>query len=107
MIGRIDLLRFDEENDCCSFVYMLGKDFWGRGYGTEALSAVFAFAFGKMGIRSIVADHMSENTASGRVMQKTGMYHTGRELSKYEKCGKLYDADGYKITREDWKRIVK
>ena len=82
---------------------------WERIFGAEVRnrSAVcgFCFAFGKMGIRSIVADHMSENTASGRVMQKASMYNTGQELSKYEKCGKLYDADGYKITQEDWKSL--
>jgi len=107
LIGRIDLLRFDEESNCCSFAYMLGKDFWGQGFGTEVLTAVFAFAFEKMGIRSIAADHMSENVASGKVMQKAGMRYVGRCASKYEKCGKRYDADAYTITVDDWKRIIK
>ena len=32
VIGRIDLLRFDEAQGCCSFAYMLGKDYWGQGF---------------------------------------------------------------------------
>ena len=102
VIGRIDLLRFDEENSSCSFAYMLGKEFWGRGFGTESLKAVFAFAFEKMEMQSIVADHMSENVASGKVMQKVGMRFVQKHLQKYEKCGKYYDADEYAIDAEDW-----
>ena len=102
LIGRIDLLRFDEENNSCSFAYMLGKDFWGQGFGTEALKTVFDFAFEKMEMKSIMADHMSENIASGKVMQKAGMHHVKKHVSKYEKCGRDYDADEYLITYEDW-----
>lgn len=103
VIGRIDLLRFDEENSSCSFAYMLGKDFWGQGFGTEALRAVFAFAFEKMDMQKIIADHMSENVASGKVMQKARMHYVGKQLAKYEKNGTVYDADEYEITVEDWK----
>ena len=102
VIGRIDLLRFDEENSSCSFAYMLGKEFWGRGFGTESLKAVFVFAFEKMEMQRIVADHMSENVASGKVMQKVGMRFVQKHLQKYEKCGKYYDADEYAIDAEDW-----
>jgi len=36
IIGRIDLLRFDEQQNSCSFAYMIGSAYWGLGYGTEA-----------------------------------------------------------------------
>lgn len=103
IIGRIDLLRFDEEQSSCSFAYMLGKEFWGRGFGTESLKAVFEFAFEKMQIQSIVADHMTENVASGKVMQKAGMHYVTKHVSKYEKCGVHHDADEYMITIDEWK----
>ena len=103
IIGRIDLLRFDEQNNSCSFAYMLGKEYWNQGYGTEVLRAVFSFAFETMQMESIVADHMSENIASGRVMQKAGMYYVRKHISKYEKDGTYYDADEYAITYDEWK----
>lgn len=99
LIGVIEALRFDEERDSCSFAYMLGEDFWGRGYGTEALKAVFGFLFDKMGIRRIEADHMAENPASGAVMRKAGMVKTGLEKAKYEKNGVFHDAVTYTITK--------
>ena len=105
IIGRIDLLRFDEKNNSCSFAYMLGKEFWGNGFGTEALKEVFDFAFYKMEMQSIAADHMSENIASGKVMQKAGMHFVKKHPSKYEKCGKSYDADEYVIDAEAWNKM--
>ncbi len=107
IIGRIDLLRIDEKNESCSFAYMLGKEFWGQGYGTEVLNAVFTFAFEKLEIKSIIADHISENIASGKVMQKAGMQLVGSHASKYEKCGKSYDVDEYMITVDQWDHISK
>lgn len=103
IIGRIDLLRFDEKESSCSFAYMLGSEFWGRGFGTESLKAVFGFAFEKMEMQSIVADHMSENATSGKVMQKAGMHYVTKHVSKYEKCGVFHDADEYMITIDEWK----
>lgn len=104
LIGVIDLLRFDEKNDSCSFAYMLGEDFWGMGYGTEALRAVVDFGFGEMELERIEADHMAENVASGAVMRKAGMTYQGTVAGKYEKNGKVYDSIVYAITRQQWMR---
>lgn len=102
LIGVIEPLRFDENTAACSFAYMLGKDFWGQGYGTEALTAVLDFLFRDMEMALVAADHMAENAASGAVMRKAGMVCTGLEPGKYEKNGTRYDAVTYAITREQW-----
>ena len=97
LIGLIELLRFDEEDDSCSFVYMLGCRYWNRGYGTEMLKAVFRYAFEKLDVGRITADHMAKNPVSGAVMRKAGMTHTGTVTGKYEKLGSVYDAEVYEI----------
>ena len=107
VIGRIDLLRIDEAEESCSFAYMIGDAYWGQGLGTEVLAAVFAFAFEKMEMKLIVADHMSENGASGAVMRKVGMRHVGVCKDRYEKAGIVYNADEYSITYEQWQENVK
>lgn len=104
LIGIVELLRFDESAETCSFAYMLSDAVWGRGYGTEVLRAVFSFAFDKMEVWAIIADHFAENPASGAVMRKTGMTYTGRLPGKYEKQGILQDAEEYCITREQWNK---
>ena len=97
LMGLVELLRFDEETDSCSFVYMLGCDYWNQGYAAEALKAVFAYAFEELGIKRIVADHMTKNGASGAAMRKAGMEHIGTEKEKYEKLGQKFDAEVYEI----------
>lgn len=101
LIGLIQLLRFEEETDTCSFVYMLGCDYWNQGFATEALKEVIRFAFDEMEIRRIIADHMTKNPASGAVMRKAGMTHIGTETGKYEKYGIPYDAELYEICRPE------
>ena len=97
LIGRFDLLRFDEEEQSWSFVYMLGKAWWNRGYATEAMTAVFRFATEELGVRKIVGDHMAPNAASGAVMRKAGMVQVGVGPGKYEKQGQIYDAVCYEL----------
>ena len=97
LIGVIELLRFDEDANTCSFAYMLGCDFWNQGYATEALRAAIRFAFEKLEIDRIIVDHMTPNAASGAVMRKVGMTHTGTEQGKYEKHGRVFDAELYEI----------
>lgn len=102
IIGVIELLKFDEAVNTCSFAYMLAEDFWGMGYGTEALQAVLAFAFEKLGVSAVEADHFEENTGSGAVMRKVGMKYCYTQSGKYEKDGMLHDAPFYRITAQDW-----
>ncbi|HCK87311.1 MAG TPA: N-acetyltransferase, partial [Erysipelotrichaceae bacterium] len=44
---------------------------------TEAVSAVINYAFEKIEVHRIYATHHIENTASGRVMEKSGMSFEG------------------------------
>ena len=100
LMGLVQLVRFEEQANSCSFVYMLGCNYWNQGYGTEILKAVFRYAFEELEVERIVADHMTKNIASGRAMEKAGMKHIGTEVGKYEKLGISYDAEIYEICSE-------
>lgn len=106
IIGIMELLRFDEETNTCSFAYMLAEEFWGQGFGTEALCAALNFAFTEMEVSAVEADHMAENSASGAVMRKAGMVLQRTEIGKYEKNGVCHDAPVYRITAEDFTKTA-
>lgn len=97
LIGVIELLHFDEESESCSFAYMLGKQWWGQGYATEAVQEIFRFAKEELGVKKITADHMAPNAASGAVMRKAGMVQVGILPGKYEKHGQRHDAIVYEL----------
>lgn len=53
--------------------------FWGKGYATEAASALMRYGFDHLGLEHVAAVVHPENQASGRVLQKLGMRYTGPE----------------------------
>ena len=52
--------------------YAIHPDYWGKGYMTEALSAVIPFLF-SAGFDEVIAGAFECNPASLRVMEKSGM----------------------------------
>lgn len=58
---------------CVEVGWRLGKQWWGRGYATEAARAALAFGFGTFGRDEIVAYTATGNRRSRAVMQRLGM----------------------------------
>ena len=74
LIGTV-ILYYDDEVDCYEIGYNLGKEYWGKGYGTEAVSKVIEFAIDKLGITEIVGRFAKENIASGKLLYKVGFIY--------------------------------
>ena len=55
--------------------YAIHPDYWGKGYATEALSAVIPHLF-SVGFDEVIAGAFECNPASLRVMEKSGMKRT-------------------------------
>jgi ribosomal-protein-alanine N-acetyltransferase len=53
--------------------YTLGRDYWGRGYATEAAVAVRDYALGELGAERLIALIVHGNTASENVARKLGL----------------------------------
>jgi len=60
------------------FGYVLGKNYWGRGYTVEALQFLMDWAFTEPEIFRVWAYCDAENSASARVLEKAGMLYEGR-----------------------------
>jgi ribosomal-protein-alanine N-acetyltransferase len=57
--------------------YLLGRDYWGRGYATEAAMAVRDLALGELGFERLIALIYPDNVRSIRVAEKLGMEPDG------------------------------
>ena len=53
--------------------YRLKQSAWGKGYATEGAQAIVKKAFTEWGVERIVAWALAANTASRRVLEKTGL----------------------------------
>jgi RimJ/RimL family protein N-acetyltransferase len=54
--------------------YRLKRASWGKGYATEGSRALIARGFKELGVRRVFARAMASNTASIRVMEKSGLH---------------------------------
>jgi len=80
------------------FGYALVPEHHGRGYATEAVSAVLEWAFGHPGLTRVVADTYPELARSIRVLQKNGFRYAGP--------GKSERVIRYELTRAAWLAAV-
>lgn len=101
MIGCIDI-RLIHEDDKVKFGYVLNRNYWGKGYVTEALRAVMRLCFEKLEVNKLEANHYAENPASGRVMEKCGMKREGCLVQSEKVKGVFRDCVCYGITREQY-----
>lgn len=74
LIGRCGLLRQPiEDGEETEVSYLIEREFWKRGYASEAASAVLKLGFEKYNFQRLVAVIDPLNTASVRVAEKIGM----------------------------------
>lgn len=75
-IGQIAFCRVYSDCQTAEIEYCIGERFWGNGYAGEALAGLIEFTFRNTDFRKLEAYHRSENTKSGRVLEKSPMHIT-------------------------------
>lgn len=102
LIGRFQIEEWSDENHRAAVGYLLGKQYWGKGYASEALRAVIASLFEQTTVNRIDTFAWAENVASTRVMEKAGMRFEGLARQKRFAKGAFRDVKSYAILREDF-----
>ena len=104
VIGSITAVKVDEVNKTVALGYCFGSKWWNKGYATETLKRVIKFFFEEVCVETIYANHLVDNIASGKVMQKAGMTFEGtlrnRMIDKI--TNKPMGLDTYSIIKEDY-----
>ena len=83
--------------------WTLDPDHTGRGYATEAASALIDYCFKTLGVRRVVTGCFADNTSSVRLIERLGMRreeHAVRE-SLHRSRGWL-DTSRYALLAEEW-----
>jgi RimJ/RimL family protein N-acetyltransferase len=74
VIGNCGLMRQEIEGESLLEVgYHFRRDYWGRGYATEAAHGCMAYAFGHLKADKVVSLILPENLPSRRVAERNGM----------------------------------
>lgn len=87
--------------------YRLRKSAWRKGYATEGSRALIDKGFTELGVRRVVAFADAINTASRRVMEKSGMrlVRTFMAPRPDEINGPATEAVEYALDRTDWEQV--
>ena len=96
------LIFFNDDEDHWDISYNLGKKFWGRGYVTEAMSAVMKYAIDVLKVEEISTAYAKENPASGQVLQKLGFQFV-KEVPYECNGGDITTTGKYCTYRAEWK----
>lgn len=86
-LGPVGVIGLFEDGDVAPETgYWIGRDYWGRGFATEALEGAMVWASRKWKRRALVAGHFADNPASGRVLEKAGFLYTGEVRKPFSKA---------------------
>ncbi|MHA6785829.1 GNAT family N-acetyltransferase [Pseudonocardia saturnea] len=96
--------RQDPQPGVLEVGYRLHRMAWGRGFATEGAAALVDKGFAELPIDKVVADTMTVNTGSRRVMEKLGMRHVATVHPHYDDPvpGTEHGDVLYEITRAEW-----
>jgi RimJ/RimL family protein N-acetyltransferase len=78
------------------------RDFWGKGYGTEAMQLALRFAFTELNLRRVTLDVVENNQRAVRSYEKAGFRIEGRERQAIQREGHRWDVLFMGILREEW-----
>jgi RimJ/RimL family protein N-acetyltransferase len=82
--------------------YIGNKNYWGKGYGTEAKMLLLNYAFNALNLRKICASVLSFNKRSYAYQLKCGYKEEGRRLRQIYRKGKYWDEILMAVFKKDW-----
>ena len=103
VIGTCTLCRIDREHRRGELGYILRRDHWGRGFATEALTAVIHHAFETLGLHRLEADIDPRNPRSIRLVERLGFKAEGRLRERYFVAGEIQDSAIYGLLEPEWR----
>ena len=98
LVGDVGLSPADEPG-VIEVGYTIAPEFQGRGYGTEAVAALIAYAFDTLGADLVRAYASAENLPSIRLAEKVGMRLAERFERRHE--DEVWSGVRYEIRRDE------
>ena len=88
--------------------YRLRRSAWGKGYATEGSRALIRKGFTELGVQRVVAETMTVNAASRRVMEKAGLTYVRTFHQEWPDRieGDEHGDVEYALTKVDWGQQV-
>jgi len=93
VVGQIRLFNWSPWEQSAELGYWLGRPYWGKGYGTDAVRLVCRFGFQSMNLHRVTAVVVAGNHQSEHALLKAGFQREGSS----RKSGRIDDE-----WRDEW-----
>lgn len=103
LIGQIVLHSFSETHRTCELGIAIGdKEYWGKGYGREAMDLILDYAFRLRNMRKVFLTVNGNNDRAIRAYRACGFVEEGRWRSHVWSAGEYIDLVCMGILRDEW-----
>lgn len=101
-VGNIKLFHARPKDRCATVGIALGREHVGRGYGTDAMRVIVAYAFREMGLHRLQLSVSLFNPAGIRAYAKAGFVEEGRRRAATFHDGRWYDEVLMSVLQDEW-----
>ena len=102
-IGNVGLHDIDWKNRRALCGIVIGeKEYWNRGYGSDALRTLLRFAFEELNLHRVFLHVFDFNERAIRCYEKVGFRHEGRLRQARFTEGRYVDELVMAVLREEW-----
>jgi RimJ/RimL family protein N-acetyltransferase len=102
LVGNVGLWGARPKDRCATLGIGLGREYIGRGYGTDAVRVIVGYGFREMGLHRIELSVAPFNPAGLRAYAKAGFVEEGRRREAVLHDGHWYDELQMSILDHEW-----
>ncbi len=105
-IGTMGLNAIDYRNRVATSGTLIGeKDYWGRGYGTDAKMVLLEYAFHTLGLHRVKSLIFADNERSIRMNLRCGYQREGLLRQERFKDGRYLDEVALGVLQDEWEPL--
>ena len=105
-IGNCGLHGISPKDHSALFGIAIGeKDYWSKGYGTEAAQLLIGYGFQQLNLHRISSAAVAFNERSIKLHKKLGFREEGCLRKAMFKNGQYHDRLEFGLLREEWKEL--
>ncbi|HUW45894.1 MAG TPA: GNAT family protein [Dehalococcoidia bacterium] len=105
-IGNCGLHKINSKDHNATLGIVIGeKDYWSKGYGTEATRLLINYGFQQLNLHRISSAAFAFNERSIKLHKKVGFREEGRLRQAMFKNGQYHDHVEFGILREEWRGL--
>ena len=108
LIGSCGFMDIDHLNQTAEIGIFIGnKNYWNKGYGTEALQLLLDYVFKALNLRNVILKVYSFNENAKRVYEKIGFKIIGKRRKALKRGKEEFDIIFMDIIEEEFNWIIK